>query len=342
MIKNEFSISCANDGTVTLSAEPFFNKMESGVTKLTFTLPDLEGFSYLLCRHDRKEWYAIPILSNEAESYIYVGQTVTSQHGRWAFNVCVCEKELINAEQRDGVIYMSDVFEGLVYDNIVDKTPAAMEPNILKLGNDFKYLYDELHAEQGIIEQDLERAEGAVAGLEAALNTARDYRDHAKTYADAAEVSAASASEEAEEAKKRSDSARRSADLAYEAENRCINSAGEALRSEQIADERATFARKCVDDAAEYAGQAYEAAQDAKVNGGANRFIYLSGDVIYFHNEDELGRFNISDIDELYRSISELRQNVINSESTVRRLSNKVDELEDMVGNANSTLSLLI
>lgn len=346
MIKKEFSISCANDGSVTLSENPFFNKMESGVTKLSFVLPELEGYAYLLCRHDRKEWYAIPILNDDG-FYVFVGQTVTAKHGRWAFNVCVCEKELINVDQQDGVIYMSDVFEGLVYDNIADKTPAAMEPNVLRLGNDFKVLYDELKAKQDIIDDDLDRAEGAVVNLESTVNQARAYMTAAGEKADEASESATSAEESAQTA---TDKAAECAEAVAQAERWARDSfiSSEVCREQLSAiGAKVEQAEECVVNANDAADRAEEAAKQSQQLAGANDIRYDSQtkEVVLLNQNLVLASAKITDItriDETESDISDCQNDIAITNVRLSNLYEDVVALTNLVGTYNSMLAQLI
>lgn len=183
MIKNTFTITAMADGTVHLSQTPFFNKLESGITKLVFTLPDMQGFKYLLARHDHREWFAIPILEDEkGKNYILIGQTVTQFHGRWAFNVCITDTDITQAPRKNDAVYMSDVFEGLVYDNISDiRRPSTAEPNALKIGSDCKYWYERLKAMQDEIENNLINTQ---TGLDNIHKTVEEVKKYGKDSAD--------------------------------------------------------------------------------------------------------------------------------------------------------------
>lgn len=191
MIKKTFNVTAAADGTVTLSEKPYFNKLECGVTKIKFTLPDMEGFAYLLARHDRRAYYAIPIDSN---GEIMMGTTVTQYHGRWAFNVCITTTEITAGDRKDSAVYMSDTFEGLVYDNIADADqPATGEPNTIKLANDLSFILAQARSEQQAINQKYSSVETLARQVadNAADVSAAELR--AKASEDAAALSAADA-----------------------------------------------------------------------------------------------------------------------------------------------------
>lgn len=191
MIKKTFNVTAAADGTVTLNEKPYFNKLECGVTKIKFTLPDMEGFAYLLARHDRRAYYAIPIDSN---GEIMMGTTVTQYHGRWAFNVCITTTEITADDRKDSAVYMSDTFEGLVYDNIADADqPATGEPNTIKLANDLSFILAQARSEQQAINQRYSSVETLARQVadNAADVSAAELR--AKASEDAATLSAADA-----------------------------------------------------------------------------------------------------------------------------------------------------
>lgn len=141
-MKNVFNVSVNDKGKVTLSGNIVFNKFESNVTKLNFTYPEeYTGYAYLLARsyEKRKEYFAIPVLDKS----VSIGSTITQFDGPWAFNFAIMSDPIGSKGNEESIVFISDVFKGIVYDNIAGpETPNATEPNVIRICNDVKYLYD--------------------------------------------------------------------------------------------------------------------------------------------------------------------------------------------------------
>lgn len=296
MIKNVFNITVNSDGSVILAEDLVFNKMESGVTKLSLnlngdTFEGFTGFIYLLARHDHRGWYAVPFITEEGDNpYVMVGQTITGKYGNWAMSVCLTETEIKTIDREaDDVVFMSDVFEGLVYDNVAENYPAAAEPNVLKFANDCKYIYELFASKQELLESDLQIAAGAVENLSISVN-------QAAASAEAAAGSASDASASAENAENSSIASAASATASATSASTAHQWAVDAFTSSEVCRQQAVIAKASSEDASASAAAAAESAAQAAEKAGANKVLWENGKIWIYSNETLLDKTEIEGI----------------------------------------------